>query len=240
MSDRLTIGRSQERTVATEPMPPRRARAPLGRVSTPDALVHVLTREILDGELPPGARLIEIDLAEAHGVSRQSLRSALAELVHLGLLKREPHRGVRVPRLSDDELRDLWYVRELIEGEAIRRGTSLHVDWSPLDVAARQIAALNEDSAWADAVEADLAFHRALVGVVASPHLTRAHELLMSEMRLSLAGNAAQEVPGYMAGEHREMVEVFRRGDAAASVRRLHEHLQAGLNVVAIPMLGGD
>jgi DNA-binding GntR family transcriptional regulator len=208
-----------------------RARAPLGLVSTPDALVNALTREILDGDLKPGEHLIEIELAEEHGVSRQSLRAALAELVHLGLLKRAPNRGVWVPQLSAAELRDLWDVREMIETEAVRRGTAKGVDWSVLDAAVRQIAALNEFSAWADAVEADLAFHRALVGLVGSPHLTRAHELLMSEMRLALAGNAAREVPGFMAGEHRAMAETFERGDVDASIQALHQHLRAGLTI---------
>jgi DNA-binding GntR family transcriptional regulator len=220
-----------KRASAPTVRPVRLACRRLARVSTPDALVTALTREILDGDLQPGAHLIEIDLAAAHGVSRQSLRSALADLVHLGLLKHEPNRGVFVPRLSNGEIRDLWYVRGLIESEAVRRGTFDGADWSQLDGPVRQIARLNAESAWADAVEADLAFHRALVGVVGSAHLTRAHELLMAEMRLSLAGNVLREVPGFIAGEHREMVEVFRKGDPDASVRRLREHLQTGLEL---------
>src|SRR5437764_10322838 len=115
MPDSQTIGRHRSRTPTVQrsgararPAP----RVPLARVSTLDALVEVLTRQILDGSIPVGAHLIEVDLAEAHGVSRQSLRAALAELVHLGLFEREPHRGVWVPRLTRDQVRDLWYVRE--------------------------------------------------------------------------------------------------------------------------------
>jgi DNA-binding GntR family transcriptional regulator len=201
-----------------------------------EALVQVITREIIDGTLPPGTHLIETELAEEHRVSRQSLRSALAELVHLGLLEREPHRGVRVPRLSRSQVSDLWYVRGLIELEAVRRGTRMGVDWEPLDVAARRILALNSDSSWADEVEADLAFHRALVATAGSPRLTRAHELLMSEMRLSLAGNVGREEPGFMGNEHRDLVKTFRRGDPEASARHLSRHLQEGHDLVSQPL----
>jgi DNA-binding GntR family transcriptional regulator len=199
-----------EAAVTTAPGAPaiaqRRSRPPLARISTLDALVQVITREIIDGALSPGMHLIETELAEEHGVSRQSLRSALAELVHLGLLERQPHRGVRVPRLTLRQVTDLWYVRGLIDLEAVRRGTRIGVDWSPLDGAARRILALNSDSSWADEVEADLDFHRALVATAGSLRLTRAHELLMSEMRLSLAGNVGREEPGFMGKAHQDLV----------------------------------
>jgi len=205
-------------------------------VSTLEALVQALTREIVDGTIRAGSHLTEIELADVYGVSRQSLRAALAELVHLGLLDREPHRGVWVPQLTRAQVRDLWYVRTLLETEAVRRGTLAKVDWHELDPLVRQLSALTPRSPWADAVEADLAFHRALVAAVQSPHLTRAHELLMAEMRLSLAGNVGREVPGSMMGEHRALVEVFALGDASRSVARLEEHLQTGLDLVAEPL----
>src|SRR5262245_28403465 len=188
-----------------------RATVPIGRVSTQDALVRGLRRQILEGTIPVGAHLAEIDLAEAHGVSRQSMRSALAELVHLGLLARAPHRGVWVPVLSEQELRDLWWVRGLIECEAVRRAMARPTDWSGVRAAVSSIAALGQQSAWAEAVEADLAFHRALVVAAASPHLERLHSLLMAELSLALAGNLNNEVPGDMTDDHARLLEAFEQ-----------------------------
>ena len=74
----------------------------------------------------------------------------------------------------------------------------------------RSIGALTEASSWADAVEADLAFHRALVATADSPHLIRIHELLMGEFSLSLAGNLNDEEPGFMRGEHERLLDAFR------------------------------
>src|ERR671924_53620 len=67
----------------------------LHRTSTVDALADALRREILDGELPAGARLRERELCEAYGVARHSLRAALRSLASDGLVRIEPHRGAQ-------------------------------------------------------------------------------------------------------------------------------------------------
>jgi Bacterial regulatory proteins, gntR family len=94
-------------------------RLALARVSTTDTIVNELRSQILDGTLEPGTHLREIELSERFGVSRQSLRAALAELVHLGLLRREAHRGVWVPTVTRGDIRDLYLMRE---GGALGRG----------------------------------------------------------------------------------------------------------------------
>src|SRR3712207_540105 len=71
---------------------------PLNRVSTVDALAGALRTQILNGELSPGAQLREVELASAFGVGRYSLRAAMQTLVHEGLLRHEPNRGVFVPQ----------------------------------------------------------------------------------------------------------------------------------------------
>jgi len=203
----------------------------IDRVSTPEALVRSLRRQVLEGAIPVGAHLAEVELAEVHGVSRQSMRSALAELVHMGLLQRAPHRGVWVPILSARQLRDLFWVRTMVEREAVRSAMDREADWTAVERAVHAIGALTEASSWADAVEADLGFHRALVATADSPHLIRIHELLMGELSLSLAGNLNDEEPGFMRGEHERLLDAFRLGDQDAAVAMLEAHLQEGLAI---------
>lgn len=217
-----------------------RPRVPLARVSTSEALVNVLTRNILDGVIAPGERLLESDIADEHGVSRQSLRSAFAELAHLGLVKREAHRGAWVPQMTRRQVRDLWDLRTILEVEAVRRTSRQPTDWSGLEQATRRLDGLTNESSWAEAVEGDVAFHRELVAAAGSPQLTRAHANLLGEMRLSLAGNAGSEVPGFMAGDHRRLLESFQTGDAEGSIELLQRHLLEGLGVVTAPMPEGD
>ena len=225
--DRTTVvSRTRFRTVRP------RALLPLGRVSTLDALVTTLRRQILEGAIPPGTHLAEVDLAASMGVSRQSIRSALAELVHVGILERAPHRGVWVPVLTIGRLRDLWWTRAIIEREALRRAmATADTDWTALRKAVGAIADLTPSSSWAAAVEADMGFHRALVEASRSSNLSRLHAILMGELSLALAGNLNNEVPGYMSGAHARLLATFEHGDPDAAVAQLEEHLQEGLDI---------
>src|SRR5688572_8352344 len=172
-----------------------RATVRLERVSTSEALVRALTRQILDGTLPAGTWLREVELAEKHGVSRQSLRSALVELVHLGLLQREPHRGVWVPVMTADDVRDLYYVRSLIEVEAARVVATRPEAWPALEEVVQRLERLSPDSSGAEMVDADFDFHRALVAGVGSTRLSRSHEMLCSEIRLSFVSTVREDGP---------------------------------------------
>ncbi len=75
---------------------------------------------ILSGELAPGSRLDQNELARRFGVSLVPLREALARLQSSGLVRIVPHRGVFVESLSVDELLDIYQVREALEELAAR------------------------------------------------------------------------------------------------------------------------
>jgi DNA-binding GntR family transcriptional regulator len=75
---------------------------------------------ILSGELAPGSRLDQNDLARRFGVSLVPLREALARLQSSGLVRIVPHRGVFVESLSVEELLDIYQVREALEELAAR------------------------------------------------------------------------------------------------------------------------
>ena len=72
----------------------------LEHLSTVDRVADELRRAVFDGELESGTPLREVALADSLGVSRSTVREALAALVGEGLATREPHRGVvrRDPR----------------------------------------------------------------------------------------------------------------------------------------------
>ena len=69
---------------------------------------------ILDGNIQPGAKLIERELTQATGVSRSALREALASLDEKGLVHREPYRGYRVTNLTKKQVQDLYELREVV------------------------------------------------------------------------------------------------------------------------------
>lgn len=88
--------------------------------TTQQAIVHQLREKILNGELSPGQRLVEAQVAERLGVSRTPLRYALSILAAEGLLERSGARGYVVRRFGVDDVLDAIDVRGVLEGLAAR------------------------------------------------------------------------------------------------------------------------
>lgn len=204
----------------------------LDRPSTGDAVAHELTRQILDGSIPAGTRLREVELAEGFGVSRQSLRAGLAQLVHEGLLRREPHKGVWVPRLTADELDDVYRVRAMFEAEAARFVAEHPHSLAPVEAAFGRMCALTDDADWGTTMAAHLEFHLALVDAAGSARLSRAYRQIWSEAWLGLVASrerAAEGTPRGQVESHAALLAVFRSGDADRSAQAAREHMQSGL-----------
>ena len=75
---------------------------------------------IVKGDIAPGSKISEPELARAYGISRGPLREALHQLEGQKLLVRIPHVGARVVSLSRKELGELYHIRESLEGLACR------------------------------------------------------------------------------------------------------------------------
>ncbi len=204
---------------------------PLTRVSTVEALVAALRSEVLSGHRRPGAQLREIELSDRYGVGRQSVRSALQALVHAGLLRHEPNRGVFVPTFTQEDVRDIFLLRSAIETEAA--GAMI----GPADAIAAaldRLERLPDDAEWDEAVDADLALHRAIVTGAGSPRALRAYDGLLGEQRLLLA-QVADLYPRrpVLGAIHRRVVEAIVAGDAPGAQRELRAHLDASRDEIA-------
>ena len=85
-----------------------------------DQIFKKIQAAIVKGEMAPGSKISEPELARIHGVSRGPLREALHRLEGQRLLVRVPHAGARVVSLSQQELCELYEIRESLEGMACR------------------------------------------------------------------------------------------------------------------------
>lgn len=84
-----------------------------------DVVFNTLRQAILKGELGPGERLMEIQLAERLGVSRTPIREAIRKLELEGLVLMIPRKGAEVAKISEKSLRDVLEVRRSLEELAI-------------------------------------------------------------------------------------------------------------------------
>ena len=80
-----------------------------------DVVFYTLRQAILKGELEPGERLMEMQLAEQLGVSRTPIREAIRKLELEGLVLMIPRRGAIVAKITEKDLRDVLEVRSSLE-----------------------------------------------------------------------------------------------------------------------------
>jgi DNA-binding GntR family transcriptional regulator len=198
----------------------------LRTVSTPEAIASALRSMILDGALEPGRRLRETEFAERLGVARHSFRAATQILIAEGLLRRVPNRGVQVPILELEDIRDIFRIRAALELEAVRIVIAEH--W-PIDIAAQAVAelsALPDSASWRSVVEPDMRFHRAIIDATRSKRLGHSYAAVQSEIELCMVRlQPHYRRPEEVAIEHRELIEPILNGDSAEAVRRFRDHL---------------
>ena len=82
---------------------------------------EALREAIVRGDIAPDARLVEADVSSTFEMSRGAVRTALIRLEQEGLVVREPHRGARVRKVSDEEAVEILQARAVLEGLAVRQ-----------------------------------------------------------------------------------------------------------------------
>jgi DNA-binding GntR family transcriptional regulator len=158
----------------------------LGRGSTAERVAGVLRDRVTEGLIPPGTRLSEEAIGAALGVSRNTLREAFRLLAHERLLVHELNRGVFVRTLNRDDVVELYRLRHLVEGAAVRESAS-----APDQVIAAIRAAVEEgeqaaaEGSWPQVATADLHFHQGIVQLAGSPRLEQLMLGVHAELRLA-------------------------------------------------------
>ena len=99
--------------------------SPLRPGTATDDVLSLLRASIRDGHFAPGQRLIEADLMDSFKVTRGPLREALRRLASEGIVDIVPNRGARVRSFSRQEMRDLFRIREVVEGLAARQAAEV-------------------------------------------------------------------------------------------------------------------
>ncbi len=80
-----------------------------------DRVKHELLSRIMDGRMPPGSRIIELQIAEEMDTSQGPVREAFRELEAMDLIVTEPYKGTRVRALTPREIEDAYDVRAALE-----------------------------------------------------------------------------------------------------------------------------
>ncbi len=193
-------------------------------------LVAALQEDIVLGRLPPGARLVEEELAERFDTKRHVVRAAFGELERAGLIERRRNRGASVRQLTPDDVNRIYAVREILE-----RGAAAQIELplgktllAPIEAAqARHDRAVAAGDAKA-VFRANFEFHDALFAACGNPYLARAIDDFRKKTHV--VWSYAIVKPEYFRNaqrEHRAMIKALKDGDR----RRLVELCAAHLNI---------
>ena len=186
---------------------------------------------IIEGGLPPGSQLHEVELAASFGVSRGPVREALQRLIQEGLL-----------RMSADDIVDIYLAREALEGAAVRQiitTTRATTTYKALDKVVRSMEAAEKAEDWKTVASRDLDFHTVLVASAQSPRLERMFTTVISETRLCLSMLTSElEGRDFLVQEHREISEMIRAEDTDGALAALTKHFDEA--VVTLQRRGGD
>lgn len=90
------------------------------RLTTTEEVFRQLKADIISLQLPPGAKLSEVEVAKTCDVSRQPVREAFMRLGELNLLEIRPQRATRVRKISHQDLRNTRFIRAAVEVEVVR------------------------------------------------------------------------------------------------------------------------
>lgn len=186
---------------------------------------------ILAGDLAPGERLAEVELAETLGMSRTPVREALRRLSSQGLVEVEQHKGARVTAWSARELDQVFVLRARLEGlvaaDAARRATAEQAD--ELDRVAHELAGWAlpvRTQDLAKVAELNSAFHAGLLRIAGSSTLRGALAGLVHRTVLSRTHHSFDEAAMRRSvAHHLEIVAAVRARDPDWAESVMHSHL---------------
>ena len=197
--------------------------------SLSDQVYSQIRDAILIGELHPGERITEMEMAIRLGTSQAPVREALKSLEKEGLVEKRPRSGTYVSISSPEDFHDLFQIRSLIEKSAIKKTVYL-ITPEQCDELEGTIIAM-EDAAEQNNVLLlgvnDMEFHKRICEWSGNSTLVHAWLPLSSQILRFLI----QDQPKYfsslqeIAGQHRAILEALRAGDEKQATSVIEEHV---------------
>lgn len=188
----------------------------------------VLREEILAGRLPGGSRLKQEDLARRFKISRMPVRDALNRLRAEGLVTIEPNRSLIVTRLAPEEVLELFEIRAVLEGFALRLAMANFTEEAQVEIeelVQRLERAVADQELW---IKRHDEFHEYLNEWSRRPRLLSEIRQLRTAVRpyfrMFLAARGHPEVG---ASDHRVIVEAIKRDDVRTAESAMRRHVLA-------------
>ncbi|MCE4555955.1 GntR family transcriptional regulator [Roseateles cellulosilyticus] len=208
-----------------------------GAASASQRVYLDLRRRILELEMPPGSRVVELEIAALHGVSRTPVHEAVQRLADEGLIDIVQRVGTFVSRIPVDELEEALLVRSALEVAIVEKVVA-RIDSHKLalldDVLERERRCLLAGDSQSFH-EADDAFHATLADIAGLPGVWR--NILQVKMQIDRVRRLTAPIEGRMASTlegHAEVLQALNLGDAELAKQAMRRHLDRLMPAIGI------
>lgn len=193
-----------------------------------DVVFNTLRQAILKGELEPGERLMEIQLAERLGVSRTPIREAIRKLELEGLVIMVPRKGAEVASITEKDLNDVLEVRCALEELAVelacKKITAEQIE-NLKDALERFKAAVNSNDL-TEIAERDVKFHDVIFEATGNNRLIQLLNNLREQMyRYRVEYLKDQEVYGMLIKEHESIAKNIIESNIELAKTNVKDHI---------------
>lgn len=201
-----------------------------------DVVFNTLREAILRGELKPGERLMEIQLANKLGVSRTPIREAIRKLELEGLVLMIPRKGAEVAQITEKSLRDVLEVRRALEDLAVQLAC-LRMSMQTLEDLKAAARAFEEVLGGEDitaVAEADVAFHDVIYMATDNQRLISLLNNLREQMyRYRVEYLKKKECHKQLLWEHQEIIRAIEAGEIDVATKITEQHIDNQVEAVS-------
>ena len=193
-----------------------------------DVVFNTLRQAILRGELKPGERLMEIQLANKLGVSRTPIREALRKLELEGLVNMVPRKGAEVADITEKSLRDVLEVRKALEELSVQLSCEkiTEEEIEELKRVAERFKDTLNDQDVTKIAEADVAFHDVIYTATDNQKLILLLNNLREQMyRYRVEYLKKEEAYPQLIAEHEELIDNISKRNKEEATRIMCEHI---------------
>lgn len=201
-----------------------------------DVVFNTLRQAILRGELKPGERLMEIQLANKLGVSRTPIREAIRKLELEGLVLMIPRRGAEVSEITEKSLRDVLEVRRALEELAVKLACEKIQDneIEELKQAEAEFAEALKSGDVTVFAEADVKFHDIIYRTTDNQRLIQLLSNLREQMyRYRVEYLKKEDSHEVLLQEHARIMETIEKRDEEHAVEAVCTHIDNQVKVVS-------
>ena len=193
-----------------------------------DVVFNTLRQAILRGELKPGERLMEIQLANKLGVSRTPIREALRKLELEGLVHMVPRKGAEVADITEKSLRDVLEVRKALEVLSVQLACEkiTEEEIEKLRRAAVRFKETLQDQDVTKIAEADVEFHDIIYMATDNQKLILLLNNLREQMyRYRVEYLKNEEAHDQLIAEHEALIHNISNRNKEEATRIMCQHI---------------